>query len=310
GRRVGAGRVGWRSGGWTAVTAWPRRGRERRGRSLAGRGGSGGCACEAADTFEGADEVGEEWVACGEAQDEASAAAPDGGGDGDEAEAQSLGVADALSFGQGEQFQPAEQVVGEQDDEQVGRVGVEAAAGEVVEPEAELRFFDPVLDVRLRAMPRFEFVGRALLVIADERPVVPLLPFERELLSGLDRVAADDEPAARAPGLRPPAEAGHLAALPVAGWAPVAGGDLADPRLDRGDQGRADAIGDPLALQLGEEVLAPEALVRAQEDAHADRQPTQALGEETLRPGRRGSVSVSELAVQPLAGLGDEAEQR
>ena len=122
-------------------------------------GRSGGRACEAADTLQRFDEVGEERVAGREAQDEPSPAAADGGSDGDEAEAESFRVARALAFGQGEQFQPSEQVEGEQRAEQVGPVGVEAFAGQVVEAEPELGLLDLVFEVGLRAVPALELVG-------------------------------------------------------------------------------------------------------------------------------------------------------
>ena len=53
---------------------------------------------------------------------------------------------------------------------------MEAAAGEVVEAEAELCLLDPVLDVGLCAVPALELVGAALLVVRDQRPVVVLPP--------------------------------------------------------------------------------------------------------------------------------------
>lgn len=81
---------------------------------------SGGRSCEAADALQRFDEVVEERVAGREAQDEAAAGAADGGGDSDEAEAEPFHVAAALLLGQGEQFQPGEQVEGEQRAEQVG----------------------------------------------------------------------------------------------------------------------------------------------------------------------------------------------
>jgi hypothetical protein len=79
---------------------------------------------------------------------------------------------------------------------------VEALAGEVVEPEPELRLLDPVLDVGLGAVPGLELVGGAL-VVRDEHPVVPLPVRERELLACLDGVAADDEAPLDRPRLRP-----------------------------------------------------------------------------------------------------------
>ena len=104
------------------------------------------------------DEVVEERVAGGETQQEPAAATPDGGGDGDEAEAQPLRITQPLAGGEGKELQPAEQVVREQGAEQIGPVGVEAAAGEVVESEPELCLLDPVLDVRLAAVPALELV--------------------------------------------------------------------------------------------------------------------------------------------------------
>src|SRR5437870_2990128 len=80
--------------------------------------------------------------------------------------------AGALAGREGEQLQPAEQVAGEQRAEQVGRVGVEAAAGQVVEAEPELCFLDSVLDVRLRPVPGLELVRVALDVVGDEHVVV------------------------------------------------------------------------------------------------------------------------------------------
>ena len=68
------------------------------------------------------DEVVEERVAGREAQDEPSAGAADGAGDGDEAEAEPLRVAGAFALGQREQFQPGEQVEGEQRAEQDGTI--------------------------------------------------------------------------------------------------------------------------------------------------------------------------------------------
>jgi hypothetical protein len=40
-------------------------------------------------------------------------------------------------------------------------------------------------------VPALELVGGAFLVVADERPVVPLVAFEGALLAGFGRVAAD-----------------------------------------------------------------------------------------------------------------------
>jgi hypothetical protein len=60
---------------------------------------------------------------------------------------------------------------------------VEAAAGEVVEAEPELGFLDSVLDVGFRAVPRFELVCVALLVIGDEHVVVVGAVVEAELLA-------------------------------------------------------------------------------------------------------------------------------
>ena len=87
---------------------------------------SGGRPREGADPLERPEEVSEERVVGGETQHEPAAGATDAGGDGDEAEAQPLGVASPLALGQGEQLQPAEQVVGDERDQQVGPVGVEA----------------------------------------------------------------------------------------------------------------------------------------------------------------------------------------
>ena len=133
---------------------------------------------------------------------------------------------------------------------------------------------------------------------------------ERELLAGYDRVAADDEAPFALPRLRPPTEARDLAAVAVARRLPVALGDLADTCAHRGDQRRADRVGDLLALQVGEEVLAPEALVGAEKQPRADGKATQALVQETGRAGRGGGVPVAKLGVQPLARLADEAQQR
>src|SRR5919201_3092044 len=89
--------------------------------SLAGfRGRLGGRSCERPDPLQRGDEVADEWVGAGEAEDEPAPGAADGGGDVDEAEAQPLRVAGALTLREGEQFQPAEQVVGEQRAEQIG----------------------------------------------------------------------------------------------------------------------------------------------------------------------------------------------
>src|SRR6266540_2539758 len=150
---------------------------------------SGGRACECADALQCFDEIVEERVAGREAQEEPAAGAADGGGDGDEAEAEPFCVAGALLLGQGEQLQPGEQVEGEQRAEQV------------VEAEPELRFLDLVFEVGLRAVPALELVGAAFTVVADEHPVVPLASFEAELLAGLDGVAADDEAPLLSPGL-------------------------------------------------------------------------------------------------------------
>src|SRR6266545_1548318 len=221
---------------------------------------SGGRACECADALQCFDEIVEERVAGREAQEEPAAGAADGGGDGDEAEAEPFCVAGALLL---------EQVEGEQRAEQVGPVGVEAFTGQVVEAEPKLRFLDLVFEVGLRAVPALELVGAAFTVVADEHPVVPLASFEAELLAGLDGVAADDEAPLLSPGLGPPAEARDLAASPVARRLPVGRRDLADPAAYRGDQGRPNRVGDLLALQLGEEVLAPEALVGTQKQPGA-----------------------------------------
>src|SRR6266705_3671306 len=64
------------------------------------------------------------------------------------------------------------------------------------------------------------------------------------------------------------------------------------------------------ALQIGEEVLAQEALVGAQKQPDTVGQPAQALVQEASRAGRGGGVAVAELRVQPFARLADEAEQR
>src|SRR5712692_3862443 len=132
--------------------------------SVAGSGeGSGGCACEAADALQRFDEVGKERIARREAQDEPSSGATDGAGDGDEAEAQTFRVAGALALGQREQLQPGEQVEGEQRDEQIRPVSVEALARQVVEAESELGLLDLVFEVRLRPVPALELVGGAFL---------------------------------------------------------------------------------------------------------------------------------------------------
>src|SRR6266511_5192827 len=180
---------------------------------------SGGRACECADALQCFDEIVEE----------PAAGAADGGGDGDEAEAEPFCVAGALLLGQGEQLQPGEQVEGEQRAEQVGPVGVEAFTGQVVEAEPKLRFLDLVFEVGLRAVPALELVGAAFTVVADEHPVVPLASFEAELLAGLDGVAADDEAPLLSPGLGPPADVRDLAAKPGARRLPVGRRDLADP---------------------------------------------------------------------------------
>lgn len=120
--------------------------------------GSGRRACERADPLQRFDEVVEERVAGGEPQHEPAAGAADGRGDGDEAEAEPLGVALLLALREREQLQPDEHVVGEQGAEQVGPVGVEDSAGEVVEAEPELGFFDSVLDVGFGAVPALELV--------------------------------------------------------------------------------------------------------------------------------------------------------
>src|SRR5439155_1641307 len=83
-----------------------------------------------------------------------------------------------------------EQVEGEQRAEQIRPVGMEALAGEVVEAEPELGLLDLVLEVRLGAVPALELVGGAVLVVGDERPVVPLAVFDAELLAGLGPVEA------------------------------------------------------------------------------------------------------------------------
>ena len=114
---------------------------------------SGGCSCEAADAVQCFDEVGEERVAGRETQDESSPGAADRAGDGDETEAKTFRVAGALALRQGEQLQPGEQVEGEQRDEQIGPVGMEARAGQIVEAEPELGLFDLVFEVRFRAVP-------------------------------------------------------------------------------------------------------------------------------------------------------------
>src|SRR6266540_786160 len=185
-----------------------------------------------------------------------------------------------------------------------------AAAGQVVEAEAEFRFFDPVLDVGLVAVPALELVGGALLVVGDEHPVVPLAPFERQLLSLRDRVAADDEAPLPLPGLRLPDDARDLTAGAVARRLPVGLGDLPDPRPHRGEQWRPDRIGDLALLERGEEVLAVEALVGAQADVGFGGDTVEALGQEALGARRGGGVPVAQLRVQPLAGLRHEAQQR
>src|SRR5207253_1937298 len=119
--------------------------------------------------------------------------------------------------------------------------------GEVVEAEAELGLLDPVFEVGLGAVPALDLVRAAFFVVGDDRPVMPLASFERELLAGLDWVAADDEAARDRPAGRLPGEARHLASFAVAGRPPVALGDLADPCPDRGEQRRADRVGDPHA---------------------------------------------------------------
>src|SRR6266508_1748375 len=200
-------------------------------------------------------------------------------------------------------------VAGEHGAEQVGPVGVEEPRGEVVEREAEFRLLDPVLDCRLGAVPDLELVGGAFAVVGDERPVVPLTLVECELLALGERVAADDEPARLRPGARPPDEAGHLAAVAVAGRLPVIVDDSSDPLSECPIQLRADRVGDPAPLALGEEVFAVEALVGAQEEPDALGDAAQALGQETPRAGRGGGVSVAQLRVQPLARLTNETEQ-
>src|SRR5439155_15028284 len=85
--------------------------------------------------------------------------------------------------------------------------------------------------------------------------------------------------------------------------------NLADPCPHRGDQRRADGGGDPPALQVGEEVLAPEALVGTQQKTDTVGQPAQPFVQEPGRAGQSAGVAVAELRVQPLARLADKAEQ-
>ena len=92
---------------------------------------------------------------------------------------------------------------------------------------------------------------------------MPLPALERELLALGDGIAANDEAARLLPGLRLPDEARDLAPLTLARRLPVARGDLRDPRPHGRDQGRPDRVGDPTAFEIGEEVLAEEALVGA-----------------------------------------------
>ncbi len=187
---------------------------------------------------------------------------------------------------------------------------METAAGEIVEAEAELCLFDPVFDVRLRPMPAFELVGGAVVVVADEHVVVVVALVEAQLLAELDRVAADDEAPLLLPRLRLAVEAHDLAAGSVARGLPVARRDHGDPRLHRGDLRRPDRIGDLPLLEPGEEVLAPKALVGAQQHPRAVGQATQTLPHKARGAGRGRCVAVPELAVQPLARLADKAEQR
>src|SRR3990170_7247427 len=287
------GKAGWaaRRGGWKGL-------------------GGPGPPRDPADPPERSGKVAQERVPGLRAQQEPAAGATDAGGDGDEAEAQALGVARPLARREREQLQPGEQVVGEQRQQEVGRVGVEAAAGKVVCAEPELRLLDPVLDVGLGPVPGLELVRRALEVVGDEHPVVPLSVLERQLLALSERIAADDEAPLTLPRLRPPTDTRHLAFFPVAGGLPLPLGDLGDPLPDRGDQGRPDGVGDPLALELGEESLAEEALVGAQEEASRRWQPAQALAEEAPGAGRRGGMAVAQLRVQPLARFRDEADER
>jgi hypothetical protein len=63
--------------------------------------------------------------------------------------------------------------------------------GQVVEAEAERRLADPILNVGLLALPGLKLAGASLLVVGDERPVVPLPFLQVELLSLPDGVAAD-----------------------------------------------------------------------------------------------------------------------
>jgi hypothetical protein len=71
-----------------------------------------------------------------------------------------------------------------------------------------------------------------------------------------------------------------------------------------------DRVGDLKPLELGEDVLAEEALIGAQKHARSVREATKAPPDKADGTGRRGGVTVAERAVQPLAGLVDEAEQR
>jgi hypothetical protein len=73
----------------------------------------GGRPREPADLRERSGEVGQKQAPGGEAKDEAPPERATGGGDGDEAEAQALGVARAIARGQGEELEPGEQAVGE-----------------------------------------------------------------------------------------------------------------------------------------------------------------------------------------------------
>src|SRR5207247_6053698 len=111
----------------------------------------------------------------------------------------------------------------------------EATEGEVVKAKAELRFLDPVLDVRLRPVPALEFVRRALVVVGDEDVVVVAAFVEAQLLAGLDRIAADDEAPLPLPRPRPPFETRDLAAVAVARRPPFARRDGRDPRFHGGD---------------------------------------------------------------------------
>ncbi len=105
--------------------------------------------------------------AAGQVQKQAAGVAGEPAGDVQELVAQALRLAAGKLAGEQEALRPGEQILGDEDELEPGRVGGERAEGEVAKPGA-FAAADPVLDERVGAVELFEPGDPSALLVGDE----------------------------------------------------------------------------------------------------------------------------------------------